>query len=122
MWSVGLTFDIVFENGSWLSRAIPNASRIVDVRIDMQHTKIAATTTNRYRVAPNVDITPSITCCGPVANEATASPMSGTAISTPHRKIAPMTNEPITDAITAFGAPTRGFRVSSASVDAVSKP
>ncbi len=38
--SRGLTFDIVFENGSWLSRAIPNASRIVDVRIAMQHTKI----------------------------------------------------------------------------------
>ena len=33
-----------------------------------------------------------------------------------------MTNDPITDAITAFGAPTRGFRVSSASVDAVSNP
>ena len=33
-----------------------------------------------------------------------------------------MTNAPITDAITAFGASTRGFRVSSASVEAVSKP
>ena len=47
VWSRGLTFDIVFENGSWLSRAMPNASRIVDVRIDMQQTKIAAATTNR---------------------------------------------------------------------------
>jgi hypothetical protein len=47
VWRVGLTLDIVFENGSWLSRAIPNASRIVDVRIDIQHTKIAATTTKR---------------------------------------------------------------------------
>ena len=47
MCSRGLTFAIVFENGSWSSRAIPNARRIVDVRIDMQHTKIAATTTNR---------------------------------------------------------------------------
>ncbi len=35
------------ENGSWSSRAIPNASRIVEVRIDMQHTKIAADTTRR---------------------------------------------------------------------------
>ena len=45
--SLGLTFAIRLENGSWSSRAIPNASRIVDVRIDMQHTKIAADTTSR---------------------------------------------------------------------------
>ena len=37
----------VLENGSWSSRAMPNANRIVDVRIDMQHTKIAADTTSR---------------------------------------------------------------------------
>ena len=49
-------------------------------------------------------------------------PCSGTAISTPHRKIAPMMNAPITDASTAFGASWRGLRVSSASVDAVSNP
>ena len=48
--------------------------------------------------------------------------MFGTAISTPHRKIAPMMNAPITDASTAFGASCRGLRVSSASVDAVSNP
>ena len=24
VWRVGLTLDIVFENGSWLSQAIPN--------------------------------------------------------------------------------------------------
>ena len=47
VWSLGFTFAIVLENGSWLSRAIPKASRIVAVRIDMQHTKIAATTTSR---------------------------------------------------------------------------
>ena len=47
VWSRGLTFDIVFENGSWSSRAMPKPSRIVEVRIDMQHTKIAAETTNR---------------------------------------------------------------------------
>ena len=40
--SCGFTFDSVFENGSWSSRAIPNASRIVDVMIDMQQTKMAA--------------------------------------------------------------------------------
>jgi hypothetical protein len=43
----GLTLAMVLENGSWSSRAIPNAKRIVEVRIDMQHTKIAATTTSR---------------------------------------------------------------------------
>ena len=47
VWSLGLTFAIVFENGSWSSRAIPNASRIVEVMIAMQHTKIAAATTKR---------------------------------------------------------------------------
>ena len=31
--SRGLTLAIVLENGSWLSRAIPKASRIVEVRI-----------------------------------------------------------------------------------------
>ena len=48
-------------------------------------------------------MTLSMTACGP-KNPATASPMLGTAISTPHRKIAPMMNDPITDARTAFGA------------------
>ena len=45
--NLGLTFAIRLENGSWSSRAIPNANLIVDVRIDMQHTKIAADTTSR---------------------------------------------------------------------------
>ena len=66
-------------------------------------------------------ITLSMIACGP-KNPATASPMFGTAISTPHRKIAPMMKAPITDASTAFGASCRGFLVSSASVDAVSNP
>ena len=43
----GLTFDIQPEIGNWLSRAIPKHSRMVEVRIDMQHTKIAAVTTSR---------------------------------------------------------------------------
>jgi hypothetical protein len=47
VWSLGLTFAILFEKGSWSSRAIPNARRIVDVRMAMQHTKIEADTTNR---------------------------------------------------------------------------
>ena len=92
------------------------------MRIDHQHTKkIAATTTKRYRVAPNVLVRPR-SPAGPVANRRDRLAHVGTAISTPHRKIAPMMNEPITDAITAFGAPTRGFRVSSARVDALSNP
>ena len=55
-------------------------------------------------------------------NPATASPMLGTATSTPHRKIAPITNAPATEPSTAFGASCLGLRVSSASVDAVSNP
>ena len=47
MWSRGLTFAIVVENGNWLSRAMPKPSLIVEVRIDMQQTKIAAETTSR---------------------------------------------------------------------------
>ena len=35
------------ESGSWLSRAMPKASRIVEVMIERQHTKIAAATTSR---------------------------------------------------------------------------
>src|SRR4051812_45849415 len=120
--NLGLTFDNGFENGSWSSRAMPNASRIVDVRIDMQHTKIAADTISRYRVEPKLDMTDSITCCGPVANEVTAAPMSGTAMRTPQRNTAPITNAPITEPSTALGASTRGLRVSSARVDAVSNP
>ena len=50
--SRGLTFAIALENGSWSSRAIPNASRMVDVRMAMQQTKIAADTTSRYSVVP----------------------------------------------------------------------
>ncbi len=56
------------------------------------------------------------------ANPATASAMFGTAMSNPQRKIAPITNAPATAPSTAFGASDRGFRVSSASVEAVSNP
>ena len=47
MCSLGLTFAKLFDNGNWLSRAIPNARRIVEVCTAKQHTKIDATTTNR---------------------------------------------------------------------------
>jgi hypothetical protein len=59
---------------------------------------------------------------GGLANPATASPMSGTAIRTPHRKTAPMMKAPITEARTAFGPSCLGLCVSSASVEAVSNP
>src|SRR5215831_7917180 len=47
---LGATLASGRENGSWLSRAMPKASRIVAARIDRQQTKIAAETTSRYRV------------------------------------------------------------------------
>src|ERR1700723_4220424 len=48
---LGDTRDRNLDPGSWLSRAMPKHSRIVAARIDRQQTKIAAETTNRYRVA-----------------------------------------------------------------------
>ena len=88
----------------------------------MQQTKIAADTTSRYSVVPAWVMTSAMIVPGDVASPAASSAMLGAAINTPHRKIAPITNAPITDASTAFGASARGFRVSSARVDAVSKP
>ena len=51
VWRFGLTFARGFEKGSWLSRAIPKHSRMVEVMMAMQQTKIAAETTPRYVVA-----------------------------------------------------------------------
>ena len=48
---LGETLDRYLEPGSWLSRDMPKHSRIVAAMIDRQQTKIAAETTNRYRVA-----------------------------------------------------------------------
>src|SRR6266511_2400033 len=119
--SLGFTLASGLENGSWLSRAMPKPRRMVDVRMDMQHTKMAAETTSRYSVDRPFDRTLSM-MAGGLANPATASFRFGTAIRTPHRKMAPMMNAPITEASTALGASRRGSRVSSASVDAVSNP
>src|SRR6266487_1913629 len=63
----------------------------------------------------------SMICAGPNA-PLIAAPMLGTAINVAQRKIAPTTKAPMTEARTALGASRRGSRVSSASVDAVSKP
>ena len=62
---LGDTLDSSPENGSWLSRDMPKHSRIVAARIDRQQTKIAAETTNRYRVAKPVEKLASMICAGP---------------------------------------------------------
>src|ERR1700729_2045816 len=118
---LGDTLASAPENGSWLSRAIPKQSRIVAARIDRQQTKIAAETTNRYSVAKPVEKFASMIAAGPNA-PFTAAPMFGIAIRVPSRNTPPMMNAPTTENRTALGALRRGSRVSSASVDAVSKP
>ena len=52
----------------------------------------------------------------------TALPRFGIATSMPSRNTPPMMNAPMTENSTALGAVRRGSLVSSASVDAVSKP
>src|SRR5580693_3344251 len=118
---VGDTRDRNLDPGSWLSRAIPKQSRIVAARIDRQQTKIAAETTNRYRVAKPVEKLASMIAAGPYA-PFTAVPRFGIATSVPSRNTPPMMNAPITENSTALGAARRGSRVSSDSVDAVSNP
>ncbi len=68
-----------------------------------------------------VDRTVSMIWAGP-KKFAIASFRFGIAISVPHRNTTPITNAPMTELSTAFGASRRGSRVSSARVDAVSKP
>src|SRR5271165_5285991 len=63
----GATRASGLENGSRLSRAIPKQSLIVAAMIDRQQTKIAAETTNRYRVAKPVEKLASMICTGPHA-------------------------------------------------------
>src|SRR5580698_11272732 len=91
------------ENGNRLSRAIPKQSRIVAARIDRQHTKIAAETTSRYRVANGVEKLASMIAAGPNA-PLTAAPMFGIATRVPSRNTPPITNAPITENSTALGA------------------
>src|SRR5437762_3074251 len=119
--SLGLTLDRAREMGSWLSRAMPKHKRMVAVRMAMQHTKMAADTTNRYTVERPFDRTESMMVPGP-KKPAMALFRFGIAISVPHRKTTPMRNAPTTDPNTALGASCRGSRVSSASVEAVSNP
>src|SRR6204780_5905079 len=119
--SPGETLDSAPEAGSWLSRAIPKQSRIVAARIDRQQTKIAAETTNRYRVANPGEKLASMIAAGPYA-PFTAAPRFGIAISVPSRNTPPMTNAPITENSTALGAARRGARGSSARVEGGSNP
>src|SRR5271156_4941596 len=113
----GETRDRNLDPGSWLSRDMPKQSRIVAARIDRQQTKIAAETTNRYKVANGVGKFASMICAGPYPSF-TAVPRLGMATSTPSRNTPPMMNAPITEYRTALGAFRRGSRVSSASVAA----
>src|SRR6266567_3423622 len=121
VWSRGLTFASGFESGNWLSRAMPKASRTVDVMIAMQHTKIAAETTSRYTVANALEKFAWMMVCGP-AMVGMNFEVLGIAMSVPHRKIAPMTNAPMMEAMTALGASRLGSLVSSERVEAVSNP
>ena len=100
---------------------MPKQSRIVEAWIARQQTKIAAATTSRYTVANAFEKFASMICAGTNA-PLIAAPMSGTAIKVAQRKTAPTTKAPTTEARTALGASRRGSLVSSASVDAVSKP
>src|SRR5580693_10650792 len=81
---LGDTFASGLENGSWLSRAMPKHSRIVAARIDRQQTKIAAETTNRYRVANAEGKLASMIWAGPHP-ALTAVPRFGIATSVPSR-------------------------------------
>src|SRR6266851_4290076 len=119
--SLGETLASGPETGSWLSRAMPKQSLMVAARIDRQQTKIAAETTSRYTVAKPVEKFASMIAAGPNA-PFTAAPMFGIATSVPSRNTLSFMDAPTTENSTALGAARRGSRVSSASVDAVSKP
>src|SRR5579864_4104854 len=110
-----------FDPGSVLSRDMPKHRRIVDVSIARQQTKIAADTTRRNTVENAFPKFASMMFAGPQPC-AMAVCMFGMPSSIAYRKMPPMTNAPMTEPMTAFGASTRGFFVSSDSVDAVSKP
>src|ERR1700727_1080467 len=62
---LGATRDSGRDQGSWPSRAMPKHSRIVAAMMDRQHTKIAAETTSRYRVAKPEEKFASMIWAGP---------------------------------------------------------
>src|SRR5215472_7006540 len=124
--SDGDTFERGRENGSWLSRDIPKHSRMVAAMIDRQQTKMAADTTNRYSVANPEEKFAWMICAGPRPRPPLAAiapcRVPGIATSVPSRNTPPMMNAPTIEYRTALGAARRGSLVSSASVEAVSKP
>src|SRR5438445_11165688 len=109
------------EIGRLSSRDMPKQSRIVDASIERQQTKMAAETTSRKTVENALLKLASIIELGPKP-PVIASGRFGIASRQAKRNTAPITNAPMTDASTALGASVRGLRVSSASVEAVSKP
>src|SRR5690348_17669731 len=123
---LGETFDRYLEKGSVLSRDMPKHSRMVAAMIDRQQTKMAAQTTSRYIVANPVEKFASMMCAGPRPAPlfAVIAPcrLPGIATRVPSRNTPPMMNAPMTAYRTALGAARRGSLVSSASVEAVSKP
>jgi hypothetical protein len=74
--SFGLTCFSTVEPGSTPSRDMPKQSRIVDVMIERQHTKIAAATTSRNTVENALPKFASMICAGPQPS-LIATPMSG---------------------------------------------
>jgi hypothetical protein len=120
--SRGLTVLSAAEAGSWLSRAMLKQSRITFAWIESRQMKIAIETTARYVVANAFEKFASITAAGPSALLTPPESEPGIAIRIAQMKMPPITNAPMIEKSTAFGASLRGFFVSSASVAAVSKP
>src|SRR6266516_4518169 len=112
----GFTLLSSREIGSLSSRDMPKQSRIVDVWIERQQTKIAAETTSRKTVEKALLKLASMIALGPKP-PLIAPGRFGIASRQAKRNTAPITNPS-----TALGASVRGLRVSSASVEAVSKP
>ena len=119
--SRGCTLLSRLDTGNRSSRDMPKHRRIVDAWIARQQTKIAAATTSRNTVENPLPKLASMMAAGPKP-PLIAVPRFGIASRQAYRNTAPITNAPITEASTAFGASVRGFFVSSASVEAVSKP
>src|SRR5262249_8694702 len=119
--SLGATLASGLDSGNWLSRAMPKHSLIVAAMIDRQQTKMAADTTARYSVANPLEKFASMMLAG-LQSSLIAVCMFGIATSVPSRNTPPMMNAPTTEKSTAFGAARLGSLVSSARVDAVSKP
>src|SRR5947207_6610893 len=115
--SFGCTFESSFDAGRRSARDMPKQSRIVDVWIDRQQTKIAAETTSRKTVENALLKLASMIALGPKP-PLIAPGRFGIASRQAKRNTAPITNAPMTDPSTALGASVRGLRVSSASVEA----